>query len=99
MKPNNLYAQLELISEDFPASGSASSTPGDGVTRLLKQHLHHWGRSLLVWLCPSMSPRITVRRNRQGQTWFLAYDPVDGQHRRFYSEQDLRIWLDQRYYQ
>ncbi len=99
MKPNSLYAQLELIAEDFPAAGSTSFVPGSSATRLPKRYLHRFGRALVAWLCGSMEPQIKVRRNRRGQVLFQVYDPVDQKRHTFYSEPELRTWLDQRYYQ
>jgi hypothetical protein len=99
MKPNSLYAQLELISEDFPASGSTSSAPSSVVSRLPKRYLHSLGHALVAWLCGSREPHIKVRHNRHSQVLFEVYDPFAQTRHTFYSEQNLRTWLDQRYYQ
>jgi hypothetical protein len=42
-------------------------------------------------------PKITLKRNRQGYSYFRIYDPVTGQHHYADSEQAVRIWLEQRY--
>ncbi|WP_035986151.1 hypothetical protein [Leptolyngbya sp. KIOST-1] len=39
------------------------------------------------------------QRTRNGQPLWFAHDPVTNRTRSFYSEQDVRTWLDQRYYE
>ncbi|WP_017299680.1 hypothetical protein [Nodosilinea nodulosa] len=39
------------------------------------------------------------QRSRNGQPLWFAHDPVTNRTRSFYSEQDVRTWLDQRYYE
>lgn len=42
-------------------------------------------------------PQIYKRHDRRGKVYFRLYDPRTDQHRVFSSEEDLRIWFDQRY--
>ena len=42
-------------------------------------------------------PYIRLVANR-GQTWWLVDDSLNNQFLRFYSEQEVRIWLEERYY-
>jgi predicted 3-demethylubiquinone-9 3-methyltransferase (glyoxalase superfamily) len=42
-------------------------------------------------------PQITWMRDRQGQSYFKVYDPLTEQHYYADSEQEVRIWLEQRY--
>ena len=96
MKPNSLYAQLELI----PESRSVETDYSIGrVWAATKAHLSPMVRGLLAYLCGSTDLSVTVKRDRSGHRVFLAYDPVTQQRHSFSSEQELRVWIDQRYYQ
>jgi hypothetical protein len=46
-----------------------------------------------------MEPRIWIKRNGDRTSRFQVYDPLIQQHHTFGSETELRVWLDQRYYQ
>lgn len=39
------------------------------------------------------------QRTRNGQPTWFAHDPVTNRTRSFVSEQDVRQWLDRRYYE
>ncbi|MEO1068365.1 MAG: hypothetical protein AAFW95_04510, partial [Cyanobacteria bacterium J06638_6] len=54
---------------------------------------------LLAYFCGDQTLRVTVKRDRRGNPYFVAYDPVSQQRHTFSSEQELRIWADTRYYQ
>lgn len=107
MKPNSLYAQLELIQEPLdghrPALGGQRPIQTDysiaRVWAVAKRRLSLVGEALLTYLCGSTDLSVTVKRDRRGNTLFIAYDPVSQQRRTFSSEQELRVWVDQRYYQ
>jgi hypothetical protein len=43
-------------------------------------------------------PKIRRKRDRNGNTYFWVYDPDTGRTTTFASEQEVRAWLDQRYY-
>lgn len=66
------------------------------------QPLRRLGRRLGTWLVKVLTTsdelRIWVCETRDGMLWH-AYDPVSGQTRQFTSENELRVWIDQRYYQ
>ncbi len=98
MKPNSLYAQLELISElpEQPVqTGYSLGRAWAGV----KARFGPAGIALLAYFCGSTAPRVKLKRDRDGHTLFIAYDPVSRQRHTFSSEQALRVWADQRYYQ
>ncbi|MBD2233042.1 hypothetical protein [Phormidium tenue] len=98
MKPNSLYAQLELIQEPL---GNPIQTDYS-IARVwagAKRYLRRAGGALLTYLCGSTDLSVTVKRDLRGNTLFVAYDPVSQQRRTFSSEQELRVWADQRYYQ
>lgn len=99
MKNFDLYARLELISLDCDSTGDAKFQNKTPVWARLRAWLKPLGRSLLAYLCGSSEPQITTRQDASGNPCFSAYDPVSQQHYTFATEQELRIWLDQRYYQ
>ena len=43
-------------------------------------------------------PRIWQRHDRQGHLWFEVYEPHSHQRLCFSSEQEVRNWLDRRFY-
>ena len=98
MKPNSLYAQLELIPES-----PEQPTPADyfwgRAWAAVKARLGPAGMALLAYFCGSTAPRVRLKRDRRGNTLFVAYDPVSQERHTFSSEQALRVWAEQRYYQ
>lgn len=63
----------------------------------LRQVFNHIGHALVHWLTQGDTPRI--QRFTQGETevW-KVYDPIDHRTHYFTQEDDVRSWLDQRYY-
>jgi hypothetical protein len=56
------------------------------------------GGSIVRFLTADRQLRIWQRTRRGRQVWF-AYDPITDQTRQFFSEADVRLWLDTRYYE
>lgn len=54
---------------------------------------------LLSAFSGSSEPKIYQRHDRHGNIYFKVYDPVTHQIGTFNTEQEVRVWLDQRYYQ
>lgn len=98
MKPNSLYAQLELIPESPEQPIQTDYSLGRAWVGV-KARLGPVGTALLAYFCGSTEPRVRLKRDRRGNTLFIAYDPVSRQRHTFDSEQALRVWADQRYYQ
>ncbi|MEC4892917.1 MAG: hypothetical protein SAL07_13035 [Oscillatoria sp. PMC 1051.18] len=46
----------------------------------------------------SSEPRIYEKRDRYGKTYWQVYDPVTNFCYSFDSENEVRIWLERRYY-
>ncbi|MEB3274226.1 MAG: hypothetical protein ACO4CG_07710 [Prochlorothrix sp.] len=46
----------------------------------------------------STEPQIWQHQDRQGHEWFEVYEPHSHHHFCFSSEQEVRDWLDQRFY-
>lgn len=99
MKPQDLYAQLELIAPPSPDPTTARLSPVAAAWTQVKAQLHQVGQSMLNYFCGSMEPQVSIRCDRTGQPHFQVYDPFDQRHHTFPSEEALRIWLEQRYYQ
>lgn len=55
--------------------------------------------SILETFTTSSEPKIYQKYDRNGKLYFRVYDPITHQSSTFSTEQELRIWLDQRYYQ
>ncbi|MFQ4134963.1 hypothetical protein PGN35_001460 [Nodosilinea sp. PGN35] len=103
MKPNSLYAQLELIQEPLEDAAQTDYSVAR-VWAVVKRRLRPLGSALLSYLCGSTDLRVTVQHSGHpsawgdGKTLFVVYDPVSQQRHTFSSEQELRVWIDQRYY-
>lgn len=98
MKPNSLYAQLELIQEPLDSAIQTDYS----IARVwagAKRQLSLVGGTLLTYFCGTTDLSVSVKRDLRGNTLFVAYDPVSQQRHTFSSEQELRVWVDQRYYQ
>ena len=56
------------------------------------------GSFLLTVLTQRHEPRIWIDSNANEKRW-CAYDPITNRSASFDSEEGLRVWLEQRYYQ
>lgn len=61
------------------------------------QRLMTLGGRVISFLTTNQDLRIWQQTRQGRQIWF-AYDPITDQKRQFFSEHELRIWLDSRYY-
>ncbi len=52
---------------------------------------------MATWLTTPAEPQIYKRRGRNGKVYYRLYDPRTDQRRVFSSEEDIRIWFEQRY--
>ena len=71
-------------------------TPAQRIRQAASHWLHHAGTWLVQTLTEGDQLRIWTRETKQGTRWY-AYNPVDGIHQTFDSEEGLRVWLEQRY--
>lgn len=69
-------------------------TLSDRATQALKQV----GGWLLTALTEGNSLRIWTEETGQGTRWYV-HDPLSQRQQNFDSEESLRVWLEQRYYE
>jgi hypothetical protein len=58
-----------------------------------------WLWNKLFEIASHSEPRIIQKRDRYGNTYFQAYDPLTGHSGCFHTEYELRVWIERRYYQ
>jgi hypothetical protein len=90
-----LYQKLELIPDAMWESMMAEA-------KQQRSHSRFWLRRIWDFVVdcyiPTTEPRIWEKRDRHGITWWEVYDPMTGQSRCCSSKQEVRAWLEQRYY-
>ena len=64
----------------------------------LAQTLKQIGDRAMRFFTGQAEPRIW-QRTRQGQPIWFAHDPITNRTRQFASEQEVRLWLEKRYYE
>ena len=67
------------------------------MQRFLSKSIHVLGRFIRSSLIYSSDPKVVWKRDRQGLVYLQAYDPRTNSYHYFSSEQDVRIWIEQRY--
>lgn len=90
-KPSKLerYRELELIPADLYPESS---------------HRRGWGmiRAIARWIADisidTNEPRIFRGIDESGSLYWRVYDPVTRESARFYDEQEVRSWLEERYH-
>ncbi len=55
-------------------------------------------RNLCAALLKSNELQVHQHRDRKGNTWWRAFDPVTDESVSFGSEAEMRSWIEQRYY-
>ncbi|MGL4618325.1 hypothetical protein [Chroococcidiopsis sp.] len=94
MKPNCDYL-IPPVNETIDRKSQAKfivAKPRDyaKITRVLQR--------LFALLFQSNELQVKQRRDRQGNTWWQAFDPTTNQSTSFGSEAEMRSWIEQRYY-
>jgi len=56
------------------------------------------GRWLMAAGERGREPRVSLKRNRRGETVWEVFDPVSGSYATFACEREVRAWLERRYY-
>ena len=70
----------------------------DNFHKRLVQLWERCNRVLTTWLLPTNEPRITSVKGRNGEVHWRIDDPHTGRSHWCGSENDVMIWLDQRYH-
>lgn len=97
MKSSDTYAQLELISTHSDQLLYYPPKSTKTFFQKVRAIAHRSGSLLVAYLSGNSDPRISQTIDRAGNAYFQVHDPVSGQQHCFDSEQELRVWLDQRY--
>lgn len=98
--PSQFSSQSEYVFVNSEELKALLDDSGRSNSNLLKrvQWQQVW-QFLLNAIVPSSDPKIYQKRDRQGNIYFRVYDPATGSTSVFATEKEVRIWLDQRYYQ
>lgn len=84
-------ARLELLYQ---------KTEAKSVKQLKKiPFLSHLWQNLFAALTKPQEPQIWQGYDRQGNLWWHGYDPITGRSICRDSEKEMRIWIEERYYQ
>lgn len=98
MKPYDLRSELELIPYTHPSAPTVNSSKQFSET-LKPTRIARLLQSVVYFLTQRQEPRIYRRSDRSGRLYYEIFDPVTGLHTALGSEQDVRAWLERRYYQ
>jgi len=111
MNPYNSSSESDSFSESsvFPSTPIILFKPEQGCSQIvstfkLRRGLSRFQGLIQMWedlinaLAGRSEPKIYRKRDRQGNWYFRVYDPVMGRSVTLYSEQEMRTWIDQRYY-
>ncbi|WP_017303124.1 hypothetical protein [Spirulina subsalsa] len=83
---------LPLSSTTVPLK--PASTPSRRGRKLTQDLLHR----LFQWLLGNNEPKIRLERDNSEQIYYQVYDPVTQERQRYLTEQEVRIWLEKRYF-
>lgn len=86
-----------MRSDAFPryrAIAESQSQDRAAISRRLSAAIE----ALLSSFVGSNQPQVRMACDRQGQLYWQVYDPVNRAHHRFDTEDEVRVWLEQRYY-
>lgn len=92
-----LYEMLELLPTGSVARARSKPRTQAEACPVVKA-LRAVGACLIQCLAPSEDPQIERRPARGRAVQFAAYDPASRQHYTCAHEDDLRVWLERRYY-
>lgn len=101
-KPNRDLQQqrqrLEALVQPTLGTSSIDNSPTHGPIHGLGQTLKQLGNRTMRFFTGQNELRIW-QRSRNGQPIWFAHDPETNRTRSFHSEQDVRTWIDKRYYE
>ncbi|WP_265265517.1 hypothetical protein [Spirulina subsalsa] len=71
----------------------AKTTNQLGLSSVLNQFF----TAFVQFMTQGNEPKITIKKNDQGEVFYHVYDPLTRNKDLFTSEQDVRVWLEKRY--
>jgi hypothetical protein len=83
------YSNLEFMSQSN--SSNKKSTP-------FLQKLSQLWDAMVETILRQDQPKIYAKQNQFGDTYWKIYDPFSQSSKYFKTEQDVRIWLEKRFY-
>ncbi len=92
---NYINSSNREIQENLYAETEQKAVKSSKVFSILNGFWQH----LFVALANNQEPRIWHSTDRFGNTWWHGYDPVTERSTYQNSEQEIRAWLEERYYQ
>jgi hypothetical protein len=95
MKLNSNVIHTELERAYQKPLAQRSQTPQ--WTQQISKYLGRVGYQLVKFLAGNREPKITQYRDRHGNSYYEIYDPVSGNRHSCATEQEVRVWLEQRY--
>ncbi|MGD1860485.1 MAG: hypothetical protein ACFB0E_11005 [Leptolyngbyaceae cyanobacterium] len=99
MQSKDLYARLELLSPEQVQSRQSARESSRSRRISVRRQLGQWGAALWRYFTGSQQPHITMKWGLDRQPFYQVYDPVDHRRHIFSTEHEVRVWLEQRYYQ
>lgn len=94
-----LVNSQELEAFVAPSSVTSSSPVNTASKTVDRSGFDRFWEFLLNTLSAPAEPKIRRKHDRHGNLYFRVYDPSTATTNTFTSEQEVRAWLDQRYYQ
>lgn len=92
------YKQLEQIPLTIAETQDLSPQTAGKFHRLSRWPERIW-RSIARLLESTTDPRVWKTYDQKGNPIWHAHDPLTGQESEWICEEDVRVWLEQRYYQ
>lgn len=84
---------------DLPLNATLTPTSEIKPAGSILKRLALLGGYLQDWMVSRHEPTIEEKCDRNGHCYWRVYDPITQNYSIFDSENKVRVWLDQRYYQ
>jgi hypothetical protein len=91
--------KLSRTWQNYQNGGSVSNQSPKGKRPQMGEKLNSLWQAMLAHLKVSSEPQVWQSRNATGETVWNAYNPTTGQSIDQVSEQEVRVWLEERHYQ
>lgn len=88
---------MHTVEQRFQNDTFQLVTPKSSLSDRVRAAFSRLGEFILSLATSNQDPKITITRDRSGQAQWNIYDPTSGYSNSFLSEDDVRVWLDNRY--